>query len=391
MKKHTTFWSQTLKHTTLEHPGASGNSNSTPLGGRILHHDAERRCHHSTSHETRDARRWQHHAVWAQTNKFCRALAGVGGPVTNTNVRDIEVFRLHLQTAQFAISRPRGAHQCYTCAVARHGSNVTIRTESRAHCRWAPSALVLSPFTLASWAGDILPGMMCHCFLEFGKHGEHFLLRSRRALQVWKRRTPPRSRYPHVCCIWSLRRKVTRYFTGRSPSTILRRGIQLPSPNASLSKVPATEVQNIHSQRHVGIELSLVRELALDSSSPRPRKPHGTCIQLQLSQLLGGVEYKDRGNEVAIFSPALSAVNGTTQRTFHRRRPCYSDTTGDNKSRSMEVRSQRASIRTTDTASQTLPPAASTLPSLRPYKRKRVAQSDFWPLSIAGPQLLLVR
>ena len=51
----------------------------------------------------------------------------------------------------------------------------------------------------------------------------------------------------------------------------------------------------------------------------------------------------------------------------------------------MEVRSQRSSIRTTDTAPQTLPPAASTLPSLRPEKRKCVAQSDLRPLSKWGP------
>ena len=39
---------------------------------------------------------------------------------------------------------------------------------------------------------------------------------------------PPRSRNPHVWCIWSLLRMVTRYFTPRSPLTILRRGIQVP-------------------------------------------------------------------------------------------------------------------------------------------------------------------
>ena len=120
-------------------------------------------------------------------------------------------------------------------------------------------------------------------------------------------------------------------------------GNQLPSPSASLSEVPATEVQNIRSQRHVGIVLSLVHDLAHDSNSPRPRDPHGTCIQLQQSQLLGGVQYNDRGDEVAGFSPTLSAVDGTTQRTLHRRRPCSSHTKGNNKSRSVEVRSQRAS------------------------------------------------
>ena len=43
-----------------------------------------------------------------------------------------------------------------------------------------------------------------HCFAEFGKHGGHFLPRCHRALQGWKRRTPPRSRDPHVHTIWTV-------------------------------------------------------------------------------------------------------------------------------------------------------------------------------------------
>ena len=41
----------------------------------------------------------------------------------------------------------------------------------------------------SSWAGDILPGVMRHYSLEFGKHGEP--LADRRILQGWKRCTPP--------------------------------------------------------------------------------------------------------------------------------------------------------------------------------------------------------
>ena len=49
---------------------------------------------------------------------------------------------------------------------------------------------------------DILLGVMCYYFLEFGKHGGHFSSRSHRVLQGWKHRTPSRSRDPHVWCIW---------------------------------------------------------------------------------------------------------------------------------------------------------------------------------------------
>ena len=51
----------------------------------------------------------------------------------------------------------------------------------------------------------------------------------------------------------------------------------------------------------------------------------------------------------------------------------------------MEVRSQRGSKPTTHTVPRTLPTAASTLPSPRPEKRKRVAQSDFRLHSNCGP------
>ena len=50
----------------------------------------------------------------------------------------------------------------------------------------------------------------------------------------------------------------------------------------------------------------------------------------------------------------------------------------------MNVRSQRASIRTTGTAPQILPPAASSLPSSRFEVRTRVAQNDLWLHSDSG-------
>ena len=128
-----------------------------------------------------------------------------------------------------------------------------------------------------------------------------------------------------------------------------------------------------------------MRELALNSSSPRPWKPHGTSIQLQLSRLLGSVEQNGRGDEVGEFHRTLRAVHGTTQRTFHRRCPWYPHAKGGKGSRPVEVRSQRASIRTACTAPQILPAAASSFTSLRPEVRKRVAQSDLWLHSDCGP------
>ena len=48
---------------------------------------------------------------------------------------------------------------------------------------------------------------------------------------------------------------------------------QLPFPSASLPRGAATEVQNVCGQRHGRVVLRLVRELALDSGSSRPRNP----------------------------------------------------------------------------------------------------------------------
>ena len=58
----------------------------------------------------------------------------------------------------------------------------------------------------------LLPAV-CHYFPELGKHGGHFLPRSHRALQEWKRRTQPRSRNPGVWCMWTV---LILEFCGRS-------------------------------------------------------------------------------------------------------------------------------------------------------------------------------
>ena len=72
----------------------------------------------------------------------------------------------------------------------------------------------------SSSTGDILLGAVCYYFLDYGKHGGHFLPRSHCALQGWGRRTPARSRDPlsfdlthressrsvslsHVWCVWA--------------------------------------------------------------------------------------------------------------------------------------------------------------------------------------------
>ena len=103
-------------------------------------------------------------------------------------------------------------------------------------------------------------------------------------------------------------------FQTRGSADLFATRNQPPIPSASLPRRPTTEIQDVRGQRHCRVALSLVRELALDSSSSRSRKPHGTCIQLQLSRLLAGVE--------------------------------------------LEIRSQCPSMRTAGTAPQVLPPPA---------------------------------
>ena len=126
-----------------------------------------------------------------------------------------------------------------------------------------------------------------------------------------------------------------------------------------------TEIQDVRSQRHCRVVLSLVRELALHSSSSRPRKPHGTCIQLQ-SRLLAGVEQDDRGDRTGNLHSAPRAPHGPTQRAFHRRCSRYSHTERNKRSWAVEIRSQCASIRTAGRAPQVLPPPARRSESVLP-------------------------
>ena len=130
---------------------------------------------------------------------------------------------------------------------------------------------------------------MCHFFPEFGKHGGHFLPRCHRALQAWNRRTPPRSRDPHVWCIWTvlildfLRQghwsmgiyllwMVTSSFRPGEPLSIQTSKFLYRESAPVIT--PTAEVQNIYGQRHGRVVLSLVRELALDGNSSQPWKHH---------------------------------------------------------------------------------------------------------------------
>ena len=88
----------------------------------------------------------------------------------------------------------------------------------------------------SSWVVDILPGVMCRYLPEFGTHGKHFLLRSRRTpLRGWMRRTPPEevsSRVAHVVptakfdALFHSEKSVNHAEEGHSGS---KTGNQLPS------------------------------------------------------------------------------------------------------------------------------------------------------------------
>ena len=117
---------------------------------------------------------------------------------------------------------------------------------------------------------------------------------------------------------------VTCYSRPGEPLTISARrhsgshtGNQLLVPSASFPRGPTTEVHDVRGQRDGRVVLCLVRELALDSSSSRPRKPHGTCVQLQLSRLLAGPEQNDRGNKTGELHSVPGAIHGPAQRAFH--------------------------------------------------------------------------
>ena len=97
----------------------------------------------------------------------------------------------------------------------------------------------------SSSTGDILLGAVCHYFPKYGKHGGHFLPRSHRALQSWRRGPPARSRDPRAWCLWStlvveflrhghwsigiyLLWMVTCYFRPGELLTILREDMRVP-------------------------------------------------------------------------------------------------------------------------------------------------------------------
>ena len=137
-------------------------------------------------------------------------------------------------------------------------------------------------------------------------------------------------------------------------------GNQLPPSSASSPRKRTAEVQNICSQRHGRIVLSLVRELALDSSSlcrgkPTERAFDGKCHDF-LVVWNKMIEVTKLGNFI---QPSLRSVNGTTQETFHRHCFWFPHAKGGEGSRLVEGWSQRASIRTTGAVPQILPPAAS--------------------------------
>ena len=155
-------------------------------------------------------------------------------------------------------------------------------------------------------------------------------------------------------------------------------GNQLTSPSESLPKRPTTEVQKACGQQHGRVALCLVRELALDCSSPQPsKKPTERGFNFNYHDFLIMWNKMIDVTRLGNFIPPLVPYMARPQRTVHRRCPWYPHEKGDAGTRPAEVRSQRVSIRKTGEAPQILPPAASSLPSLRPEVRKRVTQGDF--------------
>ena len=171
-------------------------------------------------------------------------------------------------------------------------------------------------------------GAMCHYFPECGKHGEHFLPRSHRALHRWKRSTPPRSRDPHVWCIWSvlildflrhghwsmgvnLLWMVTCYFTPGEPSTILKGDIHIPiqgiSSRHQVFLYPKYRPQM--SKTCAANDTVVLYCPGCESLPLTPRITHGICIQLQLSRLLGSVDS-------LLVVPSPFSVRGSLQTPF---------------------------------------------------------------------------
>ena len=127
--------------------------------------------------------------------------------------------------------------------LARRGCRGRRGTRGLLHREISTGVQQFRPATLCS-------GQCATSFQSSGSTVGHFLPRCHRALQGWKRRTPPRSRDPHVWRTWTvlildfLRRghwsmdtyllwMVTCYFTPGEPLPIQRGDVQIPRQGIS--------------------------------------------------------------------------------------------------------------------------------------------------------------
>ena len=204
------------------------------------------------------------------------------------------------------------------------------------------------------WAGDILPGVVCHYLPRVRE--------TRRALPATQLSCPPGLEAPHSAQEQVSSRVV--HMGGAAEGDVPLRseesvnhseeghsgsytGNQLPSPSASLSTVSTTEVQNICNQRHGRVVLSLARELALD---------HNFLVAWYV--LIEETRMRDS------LQPSV---------------PCMARHSGPPIDDALVIRT-RKEITNRGRWRRPHKPfhrPASTLPSLRPEMRKRVAQSDF--------------
>ena len=251
---------------------------------------------------------------------------------------------------------------------------------------------------------------MCHYFPDFGKHGGHFLPLSHRAVQGWKRRAPPKSRDPLVWSIWSvlilefLRHEhwsmgvyllwmVTCYFRQGEPLTILKGDIQIPirisSPHQVLHYPADRPLRSKTYATNGAVELycpwceSLPLTAAALAHGTRTERAFNFNHHDFLVVWDKMIEVTKLGNFIRSLvqhmarhsGPSIDAALGTRKRK---------EIQG---SRPVEVRSQRASVRTTGTAPQILPrlPAAYQACALRCENALHKVISASTP--IAGLQL----
>ena len=78
-----------------------------------------------------------------------------------------------------------------------------------------PSSTRNIDWSTAARVGTLCLGQCVTSFRNSGNTGGHFLPRCHRALQGWKRRTPPRSRDPHVWCTWTV--FILEFFAAGAP------------------------------------------------------------------------------------------------------------------------------------------------------------------------------